>query len=162
MSNTTDENKNPLNAIFILKFLFMGFSIYLLAQSIFGSSHDVYGFYRSLFLLAAPIFFDAIDEFTHLFNKVNEDYDINIFIKCLIWIRFIASFICFSFPIISFMTEEEFLLLYKHIYFNHHWKFAIIFFALHCLCILIHIVLSIPLTRKNNKKIKIVERSNPN
>ena len=132
------ESKRKIKSTDYLKVLFTVFSIFLLSQCLFGSNHDVLGFYRSLFLLSSPILFDVIEDIIILYNLSEEDYKMEkLDFRLLIAGLFFSSG-CFSFSIIALFAKPEFQRLYDHVNSGSHWKYGIIFFVLYIICFLLY------------------------
>ena len=132
------ESKRKIKSTDYLKVLFTVFSIFLLSQCLFGSNHDVLGFYRSLFLLSSPILFDIIEDVIILHNLREKDYKMRKLDFRLLIAGLFFSTICFAFSIIALFAKPDFQRLYDHVNSGNNWEYGIIFFVLYILCFLLY------------------------
>lgn len=130
------KSKTSINDI--LKLVFSGISIYLLVQCLFGKSHDVLAFYRSLFFLSYPIFLDVCDELIDIAEKKknNEPYKTSGFV--IFSFCFVFSISCFLFALIAQFANQEFVDLYNHVYNSSNWQFGILFFIIYIISFILY------------------------
>lgn len=127
----------------IIKLIISGISIFLLSQFLFGKSHDVLSFYRSLFFLSYPILFDISEDIIRIADMYKQKIDSKKLDFGLLIIGLITSASCFCFTLIVQVANNEFPRLYNHVHYSNDWEYGIILFVVFIICYLAYPVKNI-------------------